>query len=128
MPFVFPYQKGEGIQEVEFKEGLIKGVIDCLFYHNGFYYLLDWKTNWLGPEHQFYENVHLQAAMQAHAYFLQATIYTEAIKRYLSVVEKRPFEECFGGVFYLFLRGMQPGETTGIYHFLPLHANLERVY
>ena len=53
--------------------------------------------------------------MQEHAYFLQAAIYTEAIKRYLSLVEKRPFEECFGGAFYLFLRGIQPGQKTGIY-------------
>lgn len=119
MPFVFPYKKGDGIEEIEFKEGLIKGVIDCLFYYQGFYYLLDWKTNWLGSLFDAYAHSYLQLAMKEHAYFLQAAIYTEAIKRYLSLVEKRPFEECFGGAFYLFMRGIQPGQKTGIYHFMP---------
>jgi exodeoxyribonuclease V beta subunit len=123
MPFIFPYKKGDGIEEIDFKEGLIKGVIDCLFYHDGFYYLVDWKTNWLGMQPEAYETSALQIAMQEHAYFLQAAIYTEAIKRYLILVEPRPFEECFGGIFYLFLRGMQPGYKTGIYHFR-LNGNL----
>lgn len=117
MPFVFPYQKENGIEEIDFKEGLIKGVIDLLFYQDGYYYLVDWKTNWLGPQLESYEPTALQVAMQEHAYFLQAAIYTEAIKRYLRLVEPRPFEECFGGIFYLFLRGMQPGSQTGTYHF-----------
>jgi exodeoxyribonuclease V beta subunit len=117
MSFVFPYQKGGGIAEIAFRDGLIKGIIDCLFYYKGLYYLIDWKTNWLGPQNEAYESASLQRAMQEHAYFLQAAIYTEAIKRYLSLVEKRPFAECFGGAFYLFLRGIQPGGRAGIYHF-----------
>lgn len=121
MPFVFSYSKEAGIEEIDFKEGLIKGVVDCLFYHKGFYYLLDWKTNWLGNHCEAYQAASMQVAMQEHAYFLQAAIYTEAIKRYLSLVENRPFSECFGGVFYLFLRGMQPDRQTGIYHFIPSH-------
>lgn len=119
MPFVFPYSKEEGIEEINFKEGLIKGVLDCLFYHNDFYYLLDWKTNWLGNQCEAYQNASMHNAMQENAYFLQAAIYTEAIKRYLNLVERRPFKECFGGVFYLFLRGIEPGRQTGIYHFMP---------
>ncbi len=117
MPFVFPYKKGEGIEEIDFREGLIKGVIDGLFYQDGLYYLIDWKTNWLGPQAEFYELSALHTAMQEHAYFLQAAIYKEAIKRYLKLVEPRPFEDCFGGIFYLFLRGLQPGQQTGIYYF-----------
>ena len=117
MPFVFPYKKGDGIEEIDFNEGLIKGVIDLIFHHDGFYYLVDWKTNWLGTFSEAYEPSVLQMAMQEHAYFLQAALYTEATKRYLNLVEQRSFEECFGGVFYLFLRGLQPGQNKGIYHF-----------
>lgn len=119
MPFVFPYKKVDSIEEIELKEGLIKGAIDCLFEYQGYYYLLDWKTNWLGLQLEAYARVNLQLAMREHAYFLQASIYTEAIKRYLSLVENRQFEECFGGAFYLFMRGIQPGHRTGIYHFMP---------
>ncbi len=117
MPFVFPHHKGEYLEEVYFEEGLIKGVIDLLFYHQGYYYLVDWKTNWLGTSVEEYEPVALQRAMQDNAYFLQASIYTEAIKRYLKLVEPRPFEECFGGSYYLFLRGLQPDRLFGIYSF-----------
>src|SRR5690606_29158883 len=28
--------------------GFLRGVIDLLFLHEGRYYLLDWKSNWLG--------------------------------------------------------------------------------
>ncbi len=118
MSFLFPYQKGQIVEEIHFQEGLIKGVIDLLFCHEGRYYLIDWKTNWLGSDTQAYHAEALQGAMQEHAYFLQAAIYTEAIKRYLKLVEPRPFEECFGGTYYLFLRGLQSGQTTGICHFL----------
>ena len=122
MPFLFPYKKGEGIEEIQFNEGLIKGVVDMLFYHEGFYYLLDWKTNWLGPGTDFYDTSSLHAAMRENSYFLQASIYVEAIRRYLKLVDERPFKECFGGVFYLFLRGMQEGSSTGIYHFFPSNS------
>lgn len=118
MSFLFPYQKGQIVEDIHFQEGLIKGVIDLLFCHEGRYYLIDWKTNWLGPDAQAYHPEALHNAMQEHAYFLQAAIYTEAIKRYLKLVEPRPFAECFGGIYYLFLRGLQPGQTTGICHFL----------
>jgi exodeoxyribonuclease V beta subunit len=116
MPFIFPYKKGRSIEDIHFHEGLIKGVIDLFFRHEGFYYLVDWKTNWLGPRTEDYSLSAMKIAMGENAYFLQAAIYTEAIKRYLKLVESRSFEKCFGGVFYLFLRGMQPGSNTGIYH------------
>lgn len=124
MPFVFPYKKEDKMEEIEFKEGLIKGVIDCLFYYKGFYYLLDWKTNWLGSQYESYDSPSLQIVMKEHIYFLQAAIYTEAIGRYLNLVEKRPFEECFGGALYLFLRGIQPRKRTGIYQFSPSYKLL----
>ncbi len=122
MSFLFPCKRGEELEGVEFQEGFVKGVIDLLFYHEGMYYLVDWKTNWLGGALETYAAPFLHAAMQENAYFLQAAIYMEAVKRYLRLIESRPFEECFGGAFYLFLRGLSPGQETGIYHFLPVFS------
>lgn len=119
MPFLFPMQHGENIEEIASQEGLIKGVIDYLFVHDGMYYVVDWKSNWLGPQNEDYNTQSMQAAMQENSYFLQAAIYTEALRRYLKLVETRPFKQCFGGVFYFFLRGVQSHENTGIYHFFP---------
>lgn len=95
------------------EHGMLKGFIDLCFEYEHKYYLLDWKTNWLGPSADFYTQPHLQQAMQKNDYFLQANIYTDALKRYFSVVDKRSFEECFGGYYYLFLRGIPGG--NGIY-------------
>lgn len=87
-------------------EGYIKGFIDLFFEHEGKYYLLDWKSHWLGSTQEAYRNENLRIAMEQHDYFLQAKIYVNALKKYLNLIDKRPFEECFGGVFYVFMRGV----------------------
>lgn len=81
------------------------GVVDLFFSYKGKYYLLDWKSNWLGPTDEDYCYEKLDQAMKDHQYYLQADIYRDAIKRYLKLVDPRPFDECFGGAIYLFLRG-----------------------
>jgi len=96
------------------KPGFLKGVIDLFFEHQGKFYLLDWKSNWLGPSQEHYQKHHLEEAMRLHHYDLQAAIYKEASCRYLRLFVKQPFEECFGGVYYLFVRGISP--TTGVLH------------
>ncbi len=96
--------------------GYIKGFIDLTFFHEGKYYLLDWKSNWLGNTSQHYSQDALDQAMKDHQYYLQAEIYTDALARYLSLIENKPFEDLFGGVFYIFLRGLP---NHGIIHFTP---------
>lgn len=119
MPFIFSYKKENEIEGLEFEDGFIKGVVDLFFQFNGIYYLVDWKTNWLGPDVESYNPQFLRNAMEENSYFLQAAIYAEAIKRYLKIIEPRPFEECFGGAIYIFMRGIEAGKKTGIYHFFP---------
>lgn len=114
MPFLFSSKGGSADLSVEISDNFIKGVIDLIFYHQGYYYLLDWKSNWLGDTPEAYNQDALHRAMSENNYFLQAEIYRQALKKFLKCVEKRSFEECFGGTFYLFLRGLQPGSSTGI--------------
>lgn len=102
----------------------MKGFMDLAFLHDGKYYLLDWKTNFLGDEISCYEKNCLEKEMEKHDYFLQAAIYTEALFRYLKIIDPRPFEEIFGGIFYFFLRGME-SNSRGIYHFIPALKNVE---
>ncbi len=100
---------GEVLQEVEFlypeKEGLIKGFIDLAFVKEGVYYLLDWKSNFLGVDDSAYSEQSMHNAMQENDYTLQASIYSEALRRYLKHFDSRPFKTCFGGALYIFLRG-----------------------
>jgi exodeoxyribonuclease V beta subunit len=120
MPFLFPCEESFELEELETSPGFLKGVIDLIFIWNGKYYIVDWKSNWLGEDFNSYGQEKLEQAMHHHQYFLQANIYSEAWRRYLQLVDPRPFEECFGGVIYLFLRGVTSlnQHSTGIYSFL----------
>jgi exodeoxyribonuclease V beta subunit len=104
------------MQEMEFLYSLgdnfMKGFIDLAFERGGKYYLLDYKSNWLGSNQEAYTQEALEQAMKGSDYFLQGSIYRSALERYVKLFDNRPFEECFGGCFYLFLRGNAP------YHFL----------
>lgn len=112
--FLFSSDEAPELANVPLRPGYIKGVIDLFFEHEGKYYLLDWKSNWLGPSSEYYCQESLESAMIQNDYKLQAIIYTAAMKRYLKLFDKRPFEPIFGGAYYCFLRGIGPG--TGIYH------------
>jgi exodeoxyribonuclease V beta subunit len=110
--------------EMEFLYSLsssfVKGFIDFSFFYKGTYYLVDWKSNWLGNNEEDYSSEALQKAVTDNSYHLQGAIYTEAFRRFLEQTEK-DFKKSFGGMFYVFLRGLpkEKNETTGIYHFFP---------
>lgn len=108
--FLFPWDHALNLPDVTPLPGYLKGVIDLVFEHDGFYYILDWKSNVLPG----YDQEHLHQAMVDNHYLLQAEVYREAWRRFISSTDPRPFEELFGGVFYLFLRGLKLG--GGVYY------------
>ena len=80
---------------------------DCVFCHKDKYYILDWKTNHLGNDYQNYDPPSLVRHMSASLYDLQYHIYTVALHLYLKErVPAYAYQRDFGGVFYLFLRGV----------------------
>ncbi|HRX69821.1 MAG: exodeoxyribonuclease V subunit beta [Candidatus Competibacteraceae bacterium] len=117
----------EMIENLEFSplRGYMKGFIDLVFEAEGRFYLVDYKSNWLGPEPAAYQPERLAEAMAREAYVLQYLIYTVALHRYLGLrVLDYDYERHFGGVFYLFLRGMDParGAECGVFHDRPASA------
>ncbi|SFR11607.1 DNA helicase/exodeoxyribonuclease V, beta subunit [Enterobacter sp. kpr-6] len=94
--------------------GMLKGFIDLVFRHDGRYYLLDYKSNWLGESSEAYTQEAMAQAMQSHRYDLQYQLYTLALHRYLRHrIADYDYEQHFGGVIYLFLRGVDkevPGQ------------------
>src|SRR5690606_7632735 len=99
--------------------GYLTGSIDLLFRvnaanssQNSRYFVVDYKSNWLGrgeiarPED--YLPHLLVDAMMVHDYHLQYHLYALATHRYLRarMGERYDYEQHFGGVFYLFARGM----------------------
>jgi exodeoxyribonuclease V beta subunit len=102
--------------------GLMTGYIDLVFRADGRFYIADYKSNHLGPDYPSYRSQFLREAMLAHRYDLQYLIYTVALHRYLgSRMAGYDYGEHFGGVLYLFLRGMRPdlGSGCGIWHVRP---------
>ncbi|STR44148.1 exodeoxyribonuclease V subunit beta [Klebsiella michiganensis] len=51
--------------------------------HNGRYYLLDYKSNWLGENREAYTQDAMRQAMRSHRYDLQYQLYSLALHRYL---------------------------------------------
>lgn len=87
--------------------GFLKGFIDLVFEHEGRFYVVDYKSNHLGPMPEDYRSAALVQAMLHHDYFLQYHLYVVAVHRWLSRrLRDYDYERHFGGVFYLFARGM----------------------
>ncbi|HPR51412.1 MAG TPA: exodeoxyribonuclease V subunit beta [Deltaproteobacteria bacterium] len=120
------------IEELHFDQvhGFMRGFIDMVFYLNGRYYLVDWKSNYLGSHAADYNRATLEAAMKDNFYILQYHLYTLAVHHFLKKrVQGYSYDEHFGGVIYVFLRGVDPGlgEEYGIYHARPSAELIEKL-
>lgn len=101
-------------------QGMVRGSIDLVFRHNGKYYLVDYKSNFLGSTLADYNQEALKKEMLHSHYDWQYLIYTLALHRYLqSVVSDYDYARDFGGVFYLFLRGMNGEPQSGVFYDRP---------
>jgi exodeoxyribonuclease V beta subunit len=94
--------------------GFVRGFMDLVVAHEGKYYLVDYKSNHLGEHAEDYAPAKLASVMIGHHYVLQALIYGVALHRYLQ--QRLPgytYAKNFGGVYYLFVRGMSPSHPLG---------------
>lgn len=98
-------------------KGMMHGFIDLIFEYDGRYYLADYKSNWLGDTLAHYHQDAMQEAMHQNFYDLQYWIYLLALHRYCrtTVPDYDPGVH-LGGVYYLFLRGMDASGQSGVYH------------
>jgi len=89
-------------------EGHLKGAIDLVFKANEQFFILDYKSNYLGDTTEDYQVEVLHAAMEDHRYDVQYILYTLATHRYLKhrLGDSYCYQRDFGGVYYLFLRGL----------------------
>ncbi len=109
-------------------QGFLKGFVDLVFRLDGRYYLVDYKSNWLGEETAAYGQARLAAVMAAEDYWLQYLFYTIALHRYLGRrLPDYDYDRHMGGVYYLFLRGMDRASSpvTGVFHDRPAQALVE---
>ncbi|MFH1156533.1 MAG: exodeoxyribonuclease V subunit beta [Pseudomonadota bacterium] len=108
------------VQDLSFDpfQGYVKGFVDMVFRHGGLWYVVDYKSNFLGETYGHYSWQAMESAMMEHHYFLQYHLYVSALDRYLAYrIPDYGYDTHFGGVFYLFVRGMHPdyGPRFGVF-------------
>jgi len=109
--------------------GYLKGFIDLVFSFEGRYYLVDWKSNWLGNRVEDYSPDTIREEMRRQQYFVQYHFYTLAVHKYLSLrVPHYNYEQHFGGAIYLFLRGLDPSRPQyGVFRDRPALTAVEQL-
>lgn len=97
--------------------GYLTGFIDLICEYENRFYVMDYKSNYL-PD---YSPKTLLDAMHEHNYGLQYQLYCVVLHRYLeNRLPNYDIETHFGGVRYLFVRGMQPNQPlSGVYETRP---------
>jgi len=97
-------------------KGLMMGFMDLFFCYNNKFYILDWKSNHLGHTPEDYNAGAIDRMVKESRYDLQYNIYTTAALRHLKC-KIRGFDASrdFGGVVYLFIRGIRAGLSHGVY-------------
>ena len=90
--------------------GLMTGKIDLTYVNGGRVHVLDYKSNLLPA----YDQAALAEAMRASEYDLQALLYVVALHRWLRVRRggDYDYDRDFGGVRYLFCRGLDRAEPA----------------
>ena len=108
--------------------GMITGIVDLVFEHDGRFHIADYKSNFLGGALADYAPDRLRQAVFDRRYDLQYLLYCLALHRYLR--QRLPgydYATHFGGVYYLFLRGMRPasGPRFGVHADRPDQALID---
>jgi exodeoxyribonuclease V beta subunit len=99
--------------------GLFKGFIDLVFSHQGRYYLLDYKSNYLGDLPEDYRSEQVAKNLLSHRYDVQYALYLLALHRLLrSRLADYDYDLHIGGAVYLYLRGRSLPDT-GVFSHLP---------
>lgn len=117
-----PLSAKAGELQFHLMKGMLKGFIDLTFEYQERWYVLDYKSNWLGNKISDYSKEIMDKIMIEHRYDLQYQLYSLALHRLLRQrVPSYDYDQHFGGVIYLFLRGVQINdpERHGIFSHKP---------
>ncbi len=113
-------------REARLGASMLRGFVDLVFEQEGRLYILDWKTNHLGNTASDYSQATMSQAMAEHDYYLQYCLYCVALKRHLEFrYPESSFYDRFGGVFYLFIRGIENTGNHGVFFDRPNAKLLE---
>ena len=99
--------------------GFIKGSIDLVFCHHERFYVVDYKSNFLGNHPYDYDPKAVRANVfsPVHRYDMQYLIYSVALQRFLRLRlgQAYSYAKHFGGVIYMYLRGLYADKNLGMH-------------
>ncbi len=112
--------------------GFFNGVIDLLCIYNNKYFIIDYKSNWLGNKYIDYINKDLYKVISLHRYDIQYQLYTLALHNYLKLnLKTYDYNINFGGIYYIFLRGLlldnNYNSFTGIFYTKPNYSLIKKL-
>jgi exodeoxyribonuclease V beta subunit len=102
-----------GEWDKEIPGGYLTGFIDLLFRKDNRYFIVDWKSNRRNGSQRDFTRKGLVEEVSLHSYWLQYLIYSVAVHQFLSkAIEDYRYDAHFGGVYYIFLRGVDGGKDA----------------
>ena len=103
--------------EADTLNGMLKGFIDLVFEHGGRYYVLDYKSNWLGPDESAYRRDTMTTAILESRYEVQYALYLLALHRLLRsrLGDAYDPDQHLGGAVYIFLRGIDGPDAGAVF-------------
>ena len=120
--------------KAEYLKNYFNGFIDLFFKIGDYYSVLDWKSDTLSDTFKSYKTLDDLKAHVDDAYSIQRVLYAYCIIKWLktyypSESEEDIFKNHFGGVYYVFVRGCNPGTSNGVYaHTWKSWADLESAF
>ena len=110
------------LNDVEYEKlkNYFNGSIDLVFKRGDRYAIIDWKSDSINDKDLFsyYTFKHLKDHVD-NCYSIQRVLYAYTLIRWLAVVlkkkEQEVFNDHFGGVYYVFIRGCNENTSNGIY-------------
>ena len=110
-------------------KGYLKGYLDLVFRKDGYYYVVDWKSNRLNGQASGFTAEGVRAEMAKEWYFFQYLLYSVVLHRFLKETMGAGYSwnRNFGGVRYCFLRGIASGGKAPVFEDRPGEALLDRL-
>ena len=106
---------------------MLKGFIDLVFSYQDNYFVVDWKSNWLGHQNADYQPETMAREILHKRYDVQYALYLLALHRLLRYRKADyDYDSDIGGALYFFLRGWQ-SETQGLFADNPDRAFIEKL-
>ncbi len=88
-------------------KGFLNGFIDLIFMYKKKFYIIDYKSNWLGYNYNFYKLNNIKKNIIYHRYDIQYYLYSIALHNYLKLnIKNYNYKDNFGGIFNIFFRGL----------------------